>query len=192
MVKSIILENISDVADENLILECVSSKAECTNVENLTESIESDLISSLNYPRFGYNLLFEGDATKLMEYLQIFGNYLNAITKVLSKCNQIALNFKKKFEANSEFIDSVLSFLKNLSNIAIATNTSLQKKWCIIKTDLIHKLLSFIFDIYETSFFVDALKHAHENDQRIKSLYDRCGLSVLIQMLTLQPVSNSQ
>lgn len=188
-VKTIILECCSNGADENQILECVSTKLEESSVDNLTDCIQNDLISCINYTAIEYNVLFEGDPVKMMEYLQIFGKYLDTITQVLSKCQKIALNFRKLFETNSKFIETVLDFLKNLSNVDTFLNTTMRTKWCTIKTELTYKLFSFTFDLYKTSFVVDVMKKSQENDERVKTLYDRCGTLKLIEMLISKPVS---
>lgn len=187
--KTIILECISNVADENQVLECVSTKLDESSVDNLTDCIQNDLISCLNYTAVEYNVLFEGDPLKMMEYFQIFGKYLDAISQVLLKCQKIALNFRKLFETNSTFVETVLDFLKNLSNIGTFSNTTMRTKWCTIKTDLTNKLFSFTFDLYKTTFVVDVMKKSQENDERAKTLYDRCGTSKLIEMLISKPVS---
>lgn len=188
--KSIILESISDVADENQILECVANKTNETAIENLTECIQNDLISSINYTGFEYNIIFEGDPTKLMEYLQIIERYLNTFTKILSNCEKIAQQLKKNLITNLKFMETVLDFPKNLRNIVTSTNTSVRTNWCIIKSDLAQKLFSFTFDLYKVSVFVDEMRKSQENDERVKTLYDRCVSSKLIQILTSKSVSN--
>lgn len=189
-VKSIILENISDVADENQVLECISRKTEGTAAENFAESIQNDLLACISYTGFEYNLLFDSDPIKIMEYLQIFGDHLNIIAKLLLNCNKIELAFKNYFKSNPKFIETMLDFLKNLSNIATFSNISLRTDWCTIKTDLTHKLFSFTLNMYETSFFVDVMKQTQADDERTKALYDRCGTSKLIRMLISKPVRN--
>lgn len=188
--KSIILESISDVADENQILECVANKTNETAIENLTECIQNDLISSINYTGFEYNIIFEGDPTKLMEYLQIIERYLNTFTKILSNCEKIAQQLKKNLITNLKFMETVLDFPKNLRNIVTSTNTSVRTNWCIIKSDLAQKLFSFTFDLYKVSVFVDEMRKSQENDERVKTLYARCVSSKLIQILTSKSVSN--
>lgn len=187
--KTIILECISNVADEKYVLECVSGKLDESSVDNLTDCIQNDLTSCINYTAIEYNVLFEGDPMKMMEYFQIFGKYLDAITQVLSKCQKIALNFRKLFETNFKFIETVLDFLKNLPNIGTFSNTTIRTKWCTIKTDLTYKLFTFTFDLYKTSFVVDVMKKSQENDERTKTLYDRCATLKLIEMLISKPVS---
>lgn len=189
--KSIILESISDVADENLILECIANKTNGTAIENLIECIQNDLISSINYTGFEYNIIFEGDPTKIMEYLQIIERYLNTFTKVLSNCKKIAQQLKNNFVTNLKFMETILDFPKNLRNIVTSTNNSVRTNWCIIKSDLAHKLFSFTFDLYKVSDFVDEMRKAQENDERVKTLYDRCVSSKLIQILTSKSVSVS-
>ncbi|XP_031632927.1 huntingtin [Contarinia nasturtii] len=184
-VKSIVLECISEVTDESTVLACVANKLDATAVNILAESIRNDLISSISYTGFEYNLLFEGNLCKIIEFLQILECYLNAITIILRNYNETAQSFKSYFGVDSKFLEIVLNFMKNLPSIANSSNISQRTNWCTIKMNFANRLFAFIFDLYETSVFVDAImKKAQENHERARTLYDQCVTSILIQTLT--------
>lgn len=189
-IKSIILESISDVADENTVLACVVKKSDGSTADNLAESIRNDLISSVSYTGFEYNLLFEGNLSKIMEFLQILECYLSGITNILSNFNETAKSFKTYFGVESKFSEIVLNFMKNLTSIANSSNISQRANWCTIKTNFANKLFTFVFDLYDTSIFIDAMKKAQENHDRAGILHDQCVTSTLIQTLASKNVSH--
>lgn len=185
-VKSIILDCISEVSDENGILDCL--KLDGSTTEELAENIQNVLISSLTYTSSEYSLIFNGNLKRIMDFLQIFGCYLNGMTKVVLNCKRIGLHLNTQFMANSKFVDNQLDFMRNLSAIGSSANISLREDWCIIKTNFAAKLFSFTFDICEPEAFIDVMKRAQGNNPGIKVLYDKCVTMKLIQLLIAKPV----
>lgn len=187
--KSLILECICAVDDERSLLKCVSNENEVNAAQILAENVRNDLIALITYTEFDYNLLFDGDLGKIMEYLQIFGEYLNGIVKILSNCNQIGQNVRKYFRENAKFLENVLCFMKN---VAILTNTSnlvSRTDLCTVKTGFASILFTVIFDLYEPSFFLEIMKQSYDSEDEVNSFYERCIISDLVKTLVSKPVS---
>lgn len=187
-VKSIILECISAAGDVSFVLGCVSNKSEITTAENVCEHIRNDLMTSINYTGFEYNLLFEGNLRNTMEYLQIFGNYLSGIINILTKCKQIAHHFRKYFKTNTTFVENISNFMKNLAKITISSNSLMRANLCSIKIQFSSILFAVVFDLYEPSYFIEIMNGIQSNEER--GLYDRCVITELIQTLVSMPVSD--
>lgn len=181
-VKSIILECIVEILNESLLLDCVGA-------DQFVENIRNDLLSSLSYTAFEYNLLFGGDLSKIIDYLHIFGDYVQRITEILLSFEQIGRHFRQNFETNSDFIRIALNVMKNFATISSPSNTFARSKWCIAKSNFGTKLFSIIFGLYEAQFFVETMKSVIADTEHIKTSYDRCLVSNLIQFIISKPVS---
>lgn len=185
-VKSIILECITGSMNEDVILQAVSNEAKNGSAETMSESIQSDLKKHFSYTSLEYGLMFDGDLAKISEYFQLFGNYLDRITKMLSKFDKIAQSFRKS--SNSKLIETVLDFIKNLSTINSSTSTLSKSRWCNVKSEFASKLCAFLFDLYDPSCIVETMKQM-QHEQITSVSYDRCMISNVIKLLVLQPVS---
>lgn len=181
-VKSIILNCISEADEENVVLECITP-------DQLAKSIRNELLKNFTFSAFEYNLLFEGDLNRIMEYLHIFGNYLQGIGKILLNCNQNGQAIRMELKSNSTIIESVLNFMRNLSTIGNCSNVSMLSKWSTVKLDFSTKLFTFIFELFEPSVFLCNMKTVDADLKPSKTLYDPCILSNFIQFAVLKSVS---
>lgn len=186
--KSIVLGCISENANEEFILQCVSDEVSTSAAEHLAENIRNDLLKHLSYTGLEFGLVFDGDLAKTADYLQLFGIYLQKINKILSKCDRVAQSFREYFKNNSEFIETVLNFIKRLSAVGTATSISLRSNWCDVKSNFASKLCAFLFDLHEPSFCVETMKRI-QYEQITSVCYDRCIISNVIKLIVLQPVS---
>lgn len=187
-VKSIIYECISTIDDETSLLQCFSNRNESNSVEILAEHIRHDLITNISYNEFEYNLFFDGDLIKIMEYLQVFGNYLNGIASVLSNCNQVGQALKKYFKENLKISEIILIFLKNIATITNSSNILLRTNACPVKARFTGNLCNIIFGLYAPSDFVQIIKQTQENADTTNTVYDRCVIINLLKILVSMPV----
>lgn len=188
-VKSIIFECISATDDEGPLLQCFSTENESNADAILAEHIQNDLITNISYTEFEYNSLFEGDLMKIMEYLQVFGSYLNGIASILSNCNQVGQALRKYSKENSNVLEAILIFLKNIATITTTSNILLRANSCPVKTRFTVNLCNVIFGLYAPSDFVEMMKQTRENAHRGNTFYDRCIMSNLMKSLVSMPVT---
>lgn len=181
-IKSIILECIVEAVTESMLLDCIAA-------DQLVETIRKDLLSSLSYTALEYNLLFDGDLSKIIDFLHIFGDYIQRIQQILLDFEQIGRNFRQNFETNSNLIRIVVNVMKNFATISSPLNTLARTKWCVAKSNFGTKLFSFIFGLYESQFVVETMKSVIAETEPVKTSYDRCITSNLIQFIISKPVS---
>lgn len=175
-VKSKILNCISEADKEYLVLECITP-------DQLAKCIRNDLLNIFTFSAFEYNLLFEGDLNRIMEYLHIFGNYLQGIGEILLNCNQNGQAIRMELKTNSTIIESVLNFMRNLSTIGNCSNVSMLSKRRTVKLD------KTVYIHFEPSVFLRNMKTVHADLKPSKTLYDPCILSNFIQFAVLKSVS---
>lgn len=185
--KSIILECIFESSNEDSILRSVSHVTEPGVVEHFAENIRNDLITNFSYTEFEYAAIFDGDAMKTMEYIELLGNYLASFSKMLANCVRIAQPLREYFKNNTKFIETVFEFIKNFSAISSSTKFSQKTNWDGVKSFFTAKLCTLLFDLYEAPVFVEVMKRM-KYEQNISAYYDRCIISNVMKSLLLQPV----
>lgn len=162
-------------AHSNIIIKCIAP-------ENLVECIQNDLSINFTYNAFEYNLLFEGELNQIMEYLHIFGNYLQGIIHVLRNCDKIGQILRRKLIENPKNCEILSNFMRNLS----ALNSPSSKKrtnWCRVKSKFASQLFTLIFDLYETSFFLENMTRTNTGTELAQTHHDRCIVSHLIEFI---------
>lgn len=158
-------------------------------VETICENIRNDLMTSINYTGFEFNLIFDGNLNKIMEYLQIFENYLQGIIKILTNCQEIGQHFREYFKTDATFAENILNLMKNLTKITNSSNVSMRANLCSTKTQFTRTFFSVIFHLYDPNYFLEIMNEKQINEER-KTLYDRCVITNLIEAIVIMPVSD--
>lgn len=191
MISIYILQLFDDIAQKSIIFECIAHATneslvlECMTTNQLVQCIRNELSTSITCTGHEYNLLFQGERTQIMDYLQIFGNYLHGIEQMISNCDQIGQSLRNNFTENPALVEHLLNFIRNVSTLNHSTNIPARGNWCVIKLQFASKLFSLIFDLYEPIFFLKQMDHINS----LKIPYDRCITSHLIAFITLKPVN---
>lgn len=181
-IKTIILDCISEIADEHILLECISA-------DQLIECIQNDLCKSIAHNSFEYMFIFDGELRKIMDYFHIFGNYLQGTLNILLKCNQLGSKIRQKFSTNSTFIESLLSFMRNVSKFGQFSNVSMQADWIVAKSHFAIKLFTLIFELFKPALLLEQMKIAQNDTKPTKMIYDQCIFSNFIEFVASKPVS---
>lgn len=181
-IKSIILDCISEITDEHILLECISA-------DQLTDCIQNDLHKTITYTAFEYMFIFNGDLKKILDYLHMFGNYLQGVSSILSKCHQLGSEIRQKFIADPTFIESLLNFMRNISEFGQFSNVSMQSDWIVAKSHFAVKFITLIFELFEPSILLAQMKITQNNTKPTKMIYDQCFFTHFIEFVASKPVS---
>lgn len=145
----------------------------------MVECIQNDLSTNI---KFEYNSLFEGELNQIMEHLHIFGNYLQNVLQVLRACKKIGQILRRKLIENLKICENLSNFMRYLS--AFNSQSHIKRtNWCRVKSKFASQLFTFIFELYDVSFFLENMETINSGNELTQTHHDRCIVTHLIEFL---------
>lgn len=157
--------------DENELLSYLAElKTTSDAAIYLRDHIFSELMRFTMVDISEFDLFFETDFDQILDYLQIFEYYLNALIKIKSTWIRIAQKTRENSENNAKSVTAMVTFMQRLtSNTSTSLTNSNQELFCIRKTKFSSTIFSYIVEYYGINHLLIIFESNKLNDKCIKT-----------------------